>query len=434
MNWREYEKEVGEEFSRIYPKAQVELNIRRPGVKSGTPRQIDLLVTEVGEGYHSELFVDAKLYQGRVDIKEVESFISMLDDVGSDRGILVSNKGFTSGAMARVIQEENVDLDILNFDELDKFQGYCGIPYAGNNAAVITPPLGWVVDITQHGVGPTTLYPRGLNYKEAVLADSWMYLNFWHLDHPINTLEGLIEEQNERLKCGRKKVDIQVSYPRLRSDFRTALRIADVDVYPCLELTGYIDFKTYFMYAVMFCNRSLLRINRKKLEWFLQRCMPVTLKKDNSQLIAKIDERLKASPPETEKTNLLAEKGRWQRDMGNYHEALETLNTALKDNPSNYPAMKELLLVHYELKDKEASLDTMGKLLRLDPRNPQVFKDCLSLCSKGLELHDMVGLFDALKSETDDQVAQANCDFYAGQLLINANPDSARCRLLSAET
>ena len=65
------------------PGIQVEHDAKRRGVVSGRMRQIDTLVSQPFLGEHGwSCAVDAKDHRRKVDIKLVESFISMVDDVG----------------------------------------------------------------------------------------------------------------------------------------------------------------------------------------------------------------------------------------------------------------------------------------------------------------------------------------------------------------
>ena len=73
--------------------------------------------------------------------------------------------------------------------------------------------------------------------------------------------------------------------------------------------------------------------------------------------------------------------------------------------------------------DRDRAVALLGQLLRLDPHNPTVYNDFLRLAEQGLGSETALGLIDALKSElAEDDLAQANCDFYAGNLLSAIDP------------
>jgi hypothetical protein len=100
--------------------------------------------------------------------------------------------------------------------------------------------------------------------------------------------------------------------------------------------------------------------------------------------------------------------------------------------------VKQLLATLTELEDKVATLELMDRLLRLDPLNPTVFDDCIiyAVASGGsVNCTDLLGVFEALKTEyTHDAFVQANCEFYAGRVLINTDPVLARKHLTQAQT
>ena len=78
--------------------------------------------------------------------------------------------------------------------------------------------------------------------------------------------------------------------------------------------------------------------------------------------------------------------------------------------------------------DKEAMLDAMRKLVRLDPHNPTVFGDLLAYASGGpvTNVH-VLSILDGLKKDYhNDHLVHANCDFYSGKILIETDPTAAR--------
>jgi hypothetical protein len=85
--------------------------------------------------------------------------------------------------------------------------------------------------------------------------------------------------------------------------------------------------------------------------------------------------------------------------------------------------------------DKEAMLEAMGKLVRLDPHNPTVFNDCIAYASGGpVTKSDVLSILNGLKEDyPDDHIVCANCDFYSGKILIETDPTSARERFAAAQ-
>ena len=162
-------------------------------------RQIDILVEGcVIDGNETSIMFDAKCYSKKVNIKCVESFISMLDDVAIPYGILVSNNGFTGSAIRKAhICTENVQVDILSTKELKLLQSPLAIPYQGNYGTFLRSPFGWIVDGKQRGDILATLYQRGLSFEEAKYKNEWMYINYVDKTNGMDSIPLLIELQNQ---------------------------------------------------------------------------------------------------------------------------------------------------------------------------------------------------------------------------------------------
>lgn len=95
--WKSFEDLVAEIQRELAPNADVCTNQRILGRKSRVLRQIDVLVRH---NEHLTIF-DCKDYNRRVDVKTVEEFIGLADDVGASAAILVAGKGFTQAAKNR---------------------------------------------------------------------------------------------------------------------------------------------------------------------------------------------------------------------------------------------------------------------------------------------------------------------------------------------
>lgn len=85
----------------LAPQASVLHNVMLPGRRTGAKRQIDVLVTEKVGQYDIKIVIDCKDYAKPVDVKGVEEFSGLLDDVGAQKGVLVCPTGFTANAKTR---------------------------------------------------------------------------------------------------------------------------------------------------------------------------------------------------------------------------------------------------------------------------------------------------------------------------------------------
>lgn len=88
----------------------------RSGVRA---RQIDVLVRfSLGDMGEELMVVDCKRYGTRVDVKDVEAFIGLVEDVGAAIGLLVTTEGFTSGATDRAAAARGIRIEVLRVEEL----------------------------------------------------------------------------------------------------------------------------------------------------------------------------------------------------------------------------------------------------------------------------------------------------------------------------
>jgi len=277
--WREYEEAVYEECERVFhfKGAEIIKNTQIVGHISGSKRQIDVLVKlHQRDDTICSIVVECKQYAKKIDIKTIDSFIGFLKDVEAQRGILVSDKGFTKGAIARAHKgEDDIEVDILNLGELKQFQAYGAIVYSGENALAIAPPFGWIIDGQQRGFAPAVFYRRGITFAEATEKEKeWMYLQFWAKKSIKDTLENLITTQNKSLKAMDNRAVI-----RLSEVDGLKVREAYLPSYPVPEVTVFREYDRFIAFIVLFCPDSFVKRDvRKIIDAFLD-AIPIIVKK-----------------------------------------------------------------------------------------------------------------------------------------------------------
>ena len=123
FTWRDYEEHIFEKLSEwAGSNARVEFDQERIGRFSKVPRQIDVLVSGRFAGVTDREItaaVDCKYYTRAIDVKKVDEFIGFFDDVATDLGLLITNKGFSAGAGQRACVP-GIELRVIlaNIDEL----------------------------------------------------------------------------------------------------------------------------------------------------------------------------------------------------------------------------------------------------------------------------------------------------------------------------
>jgi hypothetical protein len=271
MNWNEYEKAVYEECQRVFLDTVITFDDHVDGIYSKRKRQIDVLI----KNYQGKtIAVDAKKYNKKVDVKTVESFISMTKDIGADLGILVSEGGFTKTAINRAhLGDEGVEVDILSLEELKLFQDTGAIPYSGNCAVVMKSPFGWIIDGTRRESLPATLYQRGLSFEEATESKEWAYFQFYDKKSEDDTIQNLVEFQNRYLMNEYRDGKIIIS-----DDDDILIRQFQSREYPTIETTLYRDLGNFILFIVLFCPDNVMSRDIEKMKYVLRNAIPITFR------------------------------------------------------------------------------------------------------------------------------------------------------------
>jgi hypothetical protein len=130
-DYREYENGVADVLASIVgPSATVERNVQRTG-KSGSSRQIDVLVEGRIFGLaDATMIVDGKRWRDNVDVADVDAFAGMVEDVGADFGILVSASASSEGAKGRARSARGVRLITMSVGELAAWRPAGTVGYA----------------------------------------------------------------------------------------------------------------------------------------------------------------------------------------------------------------------------------------------------------------------------------------------------------------
>ena len=108
---REFEQLVAIIQQKLAPDAEVYHGVKLEGRATGRKRQVDVLVTQQVGQYEIRIAIECKDYARPVDVKGVEVFYGLLDDVGEQKGVLVCPSGFTGTAKVRA---EGLQIDLYS--------------------------------------------------------------------------------------------------------------------------------------------------------------------------------------------------------------------------------------------------------------------------------------------------------------------------------
>jgi hypothetical protein len=119
--WLVYQKAVAR-LKESYGDCEVLHDHKIVGRHSRVERQVDIwLSTTVGGKHGVTVAVECKCHETTpIAIKDVDAFYGFLDDVGANKGVLISNTGFTDGARKRA-DGSTVELETLTFEEAEEF-------------------------------------------------------------------------------------------------------------------------------------------------------------------------------------------------------------------------------------------------------------------------------------------------------------------------
>jgi hypothetical protein len=125
--WKRFESLVAQIQKELAPECTVAQNQMLPGRLSGIDRQVDILLRGQAGQFDLMIVIDCKDYKRPVNVKCVEEFIGMVEDIGAHRGAMVSSNGFSASAKARGARA-GVDLYTLVDSASHNWQTYMSIP------------------------------------------------------------------------------------------------------------------------------------------------------------------------------------------------------------------------------------------------------------------------------------------------------------------
>ncbi|HEY1391383.1 MAG TPA: restriction endonuclease [Ktedonobacterales bacterium] len=135
--WRIYERIVAAfKAEDIGMDTTIASNVHLMGRHSQVPRQVDVLIeARWSDGTKRRILVDAKRRRRKLDVNDVGTFLSVLDDCSAERGILYSPVGWTPAAerLARdIIRITLLNEETLDEDEWPRFE-HCGFAAEGES-------------------------------------------------------------------------------------------------------------------------------------------------------------------------------------------------------------------------------------------------------------------------------------------------------------
>ena len=121
MDWKEYQEQAAEFFRSLGLNAETDVCVSGARAK----HDVDVMVSFDRFGIAGRWIVECKLWSSRVPKEKVLALQAIVQDVGADKGILLSETGFQAGAVASA-QSTNIMLaDLATLQEIaaDEIEG-----------------------------------------------------------------------------------------------------------------------------------------------------------------------------------------------------------------------------------------------------------------------------------------------------------------------
>lgn len=112
--WYKFQEEIRDHFEALGASATTNVSIK--GVRGS--HDIDILVKPKFFGHEILWLVEAKNWSSSITKEKVLAFLSIIQDVGADRGFLISNGGFQRGAIKCA---ESTNISLVNFEKFKKY-------------------------------------------------------------------------------------------------------------------------------------------------------------------------------------------------------------------------------------------------------------------------------------------------------------------------
>lgn len=180
--WKRFEALVAKVQQDFTPDAKVALNDKIMGRRSGKSRQIDISVRRTVGQFNLLIVIDCKDYSHPIDVKNVEEFLGLVEDVGANKGALVASAGFSKTAKKRA-QDAGVDVYSLVDVEDHDWKSYVAIPVVcdfrgfGMSRFIIRSSNAILAEIAQQDPRLIPIYGQDHTYIGTPLTLLWAMWN-----------------------------------------------------------------------------------------------------------------------------------------------------------------------------------------------------------------------------------------------------------------
>lgn len=125
--WKRFEDIAARIQRDLSPGASVTQNDRIMGRNSGVLREIDIAIRKTVGQYNLLIVIDCKDYKRPVDVKDVEEFMGLAEDVAANKAAMIGAMGFTEAAKTRAMKA-GIDLHRIIDTDPHEWQMYVTMP------------------------------------------------------------------------------------------------------------------------------------------------------------------------------------------------------------------------------------------------------------------------------------------------------------------
>lgn len=240
--WKRFEQLVAKVQKAFSPDAQVTLDDKITGKQSGIERQIDISVKRNIGQFKILIVIDCKDHKDPLDVKDVEEFIGLVDDVGANKGSLVSASGFSETAKTRAANS-GIDLYRLVDAEDHDWQTYVALPMVcdfrglGSGRFVIKGSASMLREIAEQDPKLITVFDKDHNEIGTPLTLLWASWNRGEISDEPGSYVGLDVSSDPTFV---KSEDGNFEQVKIEGNFEVVKKLYFGEL-PLTKVTGFRD-------------------------------------------------------------------------------------------------------------------------------------------------------------------------------------------------
>lgn len=380
MNWKEFEIRIFEYYKTVLHDIEVIHNHKIKGLISGRSRQIDIYINGRFEGKEQIVIIDAKKYNKKINIKDVESMLSMVADIGANKGILVTSIGYSRSAINRAHNDtQDFELDILRPEDVSESCGLEAIIRKAKYGAIMLAPFGWIFNPNLVGrIGFLTFaYPTGTLFEDSFKNRELIAIDIISKNAYPFTIERYFNDREILMNIN---PDFIV---RKLIETRPIHKAKKVDVYENVfknrntkEFIGILDLEDFYIICYLECSCHFVERDIEKMLFVLENLRPLNVNQISilQSYLEEVEIEINNTTDLIRKSELCFLQAEMCKDFEEFDLMNDYVNKSLILYPGNYGTLKFKLKYLLEKScDNNIIENALFNILTLDFNNPTVY-------------------------------------------------------------